>query len=274
MIVVAQGQWTCCCSMDYIRALQIIIINSRRKLNITSFRGSGPDSCHQTSNNLTGVLHMLAHTVLSSSLYSGIHINSFHLEVWSNPSVSILSHNVHFPNTLVLSRHSCPIWQVFFTYKWMCTFAASTSQNVTSNTPRKKPKEWPPCLAMQHNSFSKTILQGTLMGGQYCGWQRKCWVDNIKEWFSLPHARIAHKGLLQKRLEEDLCWIISHAPTPRRPSWWHIGEGTELNWLFLHVHVCFTELLVSVFFLSIYLECDWRWMLRYAALFQQYKCTL
>ena len=225
MIVVAQGQWTCCCSMDYIRALQIIIINSRRKLNITSFRGSGPDSCHQTSNNLTGVLHMLAHTVLSSSLYSGIHINSFHLEVWSNPSVSILSHNVHFPNTLVLSRHSCPIWQVFFTYKWMCTFAASTSQNVTSNTPRKKPKEWPPCLAMQHNSFSKTILQGTLMGGQYCGWQRKCWVDNIR--VNVPaHTKITHNGLLRKRLEEHVCWIVSCVPP--WPNW--SRDSTELNY--------------------------------------------
>ena len=31
------------------------------------------------------------------------------------------------------------------------------------------------------------------------------------------HARTAHKGLLQKRLEEDLSWIIHHVP--RRPNW-------------------------------------------------------
>ena len=30
------------------------------------------------------------------------------------------------------------------------------------------------------------------------------------------HARTAHKGLLQKRLEEDLCRIVPHVP--RRPS--------------------------------------------------------
>ena len=33
----------------------------------------------------------------------------------------------------------------------------------------------------RHDSLSKTILQGTLEGGQCYGWQRKCWADNIKE---------------------------------------------------------------------------------------------
>ena len=37
-----------------------------------------------------------------------------------------------------------------------------------------------------HNSLSKTILQGTLEGGGHHGQQRKCWMDNIKEWTSLP----------------------------------------------------------------------------------------
>ena len=35
------------------------------------------------------------------------------------------------------------------------------------------------------------------------------------------HARIAHKGLLQKRPEEDLYWIVPHPPPPtptRRPN--------------------------------------------------------
>ena len=36
------------------------------------------------------------------------------------------------------------------------------------------------------NSLSKTIFQGTLEGGQHYGWHRKCWLDNIKEWTSLP----------------------------------------------------------------------------------------
>ena len=37
----------------------------------------------------------------------------------------------------------------------------------------------------RHDSFSKTILQGTLDGGQSQGQQRKCWMD-IKDWRSLP----------------------------------------------------------------------------------------
>ena len=34
----------------------------------------------------------------------------------------------------------------------------------------------------RHGSLSKTILQGSLEGGQRRGQQRKCWTDNIKEW--------------------------------------------------------------------------------------------
>ena len=54
-----------------------------------------------------------------------------------------------------------------------------------------------------HDSLSKTTLQGTLEGWRCCGRQRKYWMDNIKE--SSAHARTAHKGHLQKRLEQDLC---------------------------------------------------------------------
>ena len=56
----------------------------------------------------------------------------------------------------------------------------------------------------RHDSLSKTILQGTLEGGRRCGRQRKCWMNNIR--VDMPvHARAVHKGLLQKRLEEDIC---------------------------------------------------------------------
>ena len=36
------------------------------------------------------------------------------------------------------------------------------------------------------DSLSKSILQGTLEGGRRCGWHRKYWMNNIKEWTSLP----------------------------------------------------------------------------------------
>ena len=54
----------------------------------------------------------------------------------------------------------------------------------------------------RHESLSETILQGTLESGRRRGRQRKCWMDNTKVW--TVHARTAHIGLLQKRLEEDL----------------------------------------------------------------------
>ena len=41
----------------------------------------------------------------------------------------------------------------------------------------------------RHDSLSKTILRGTLEGGRRRGWQTKCWMDNIKEWTSLPMRR-------------------------------------------------------------------------------------
>ena len=42
------------------------------------------------------------------------------------------------------------------------------------------------------------------------------------------HARTAHKGLLQKRLEKDLFEIVLHATSPP-PPYDRIGKGTELN---------------------------------------------
>ena len=43
-----------------------------------------------------------------------------------------------------------------------------------------------PRLVIRHDSLSETILQDTLEGGRRRGRQRKCWMDNIKEWTSLP----------------------------------------------------------------------------------------
>ena len=56
------------------------------------------------------------------------------------------------------------------------------------------------------DSLSKDILQSTLKGGWCRGWQRKCWMDKTNEWTCLPMP----DGLLQRRLEESLGWIIYH----------------------------------------------------------------
>ena len=42
--------------------------------------------------------------------------------------------------------------------------------------------------ATRHDSLSKTVLQGTLQCGRHPGRQRKCWMDNVKEWFSLSNG--------------------------------------------------------------------------------------
>ena len=69
---------------------------------------------------------------------------------------------------------------------------------------------------VHYDSLSKSILQDTLKGGQQHGWQRKCQMDIVKEWTSLPMPELLtmalHKKHTQKRLEEDLCWIIHHVP--------------------------------------------------------------
>ena len=38
----------------------------------------------------------------------------------------------------------------------------------------------------RHDSLSKIILQGTLEGGRHRGRHRKCWMNNVKQWTSLP----------------------------------------------------------------------------------------
>ena len=54
----------------------------------------------------------------------------------------------------------------------------------------------------RHDSLYKTIRHGTLEGGRRRGRQRKCWMDSIKEWTSLP---MPETGLLARGLEEELC---------------------------------------------------------------------
>ena len=57
----------------------------------------------------------------------------------------------------------------------------------------------------RHDSLSKTILHGNL-GGWATPWSAEEMLDEQHQRVDIPaHARTAHKNLLQKRLEEDLC---------------------------------------------------------------------
>ena len=51
------------------------------------------------------------------------------------------------------------------------------------------------------------------LGGWMMLWSAEQMLDWQHERVDLPaHARTAHEGPLQKRLEENLCWIIPHVP--------------------------------------------------------------
>ena len=86
-----------------------------------------------------------------------------------------------------------------------------------------------------HNSFSETTLKGTLEGSCRRGREKKSWMDNTKEWTSLPMPELLTKASLQKRLEEDLCWIVPHVPSTTQ-------SVKGLNWteLILRVIPIFT----------------------------------
>ena len=50
----------------------------------------------------------------------------------------------------------------------------------------------------RHDSLSKTIPQGILEVGRRFGRHRKCWMDNIKEWTSLPVPELLTRTFCQK----------------------------------------------------------------------------
>ena len=65
-----------------------------------------------------------------------------------------------------------------------------------------------------HSSLSKTILQCTLEGGWCCGWLRKCWMDNIKEWTYLPMPKLPTMASCRKS------WKRISAESSLASAWW------------------------------------------------------
>ena len=52
------------------------------------------------------------------------------------------------------------------------------------------------------------------LGGWATPWSAEEMLDEQRQRVDIPaHARTAHKGLQQKRLEKDLCWIVPHVPS-------------------------------------------------------------
>ena len=56
----------------------------------------------------------------------------------------------------------------------------------------------------RHDSLTKAILQGTFKGRRCHGQQRKCWMDDIKEWTSLPMPDLLTRASCRKYWK-DLC---------------------------------------------------------------------
>ena len=78
-----------------------------------------------------------------------------------------------------------------------------------------------------HDSLSKTILPCALDGGRRLGQQRKCWMDNIKEWTSLPRPELLTRTFCRKdwkRISAESSLLC-----PQRPS--QSRDWTELNWV-------------------------------------------
>ena len=72
----------------------------------------------------------------------------------------------------------------------------------------------------RHDSLSKSILSAPWRVGHV-------WMYNLtKSGRPFAYVTTTHDGLPQKRLEEDLCWIVPHVP--RRLS--RSRDWTELNW--------------------------------------------
>ena len=81
-----------------------------------------------------------------------------------------------------------------------------------------------------HNSLSNTIPQGTLDGGWCHGWQRKCWMVNIKAWTSLPMQEMFTRASCRKdgkRISAELSLMSPSSSTPHPPK---TQSVKGLNW--------------------------------------------
>ena len=94
------------------------------------------------------------------------------------------------------------------------------------------------------DSLSKTSLQSTLEGGQRHGWQRKCWMDNVKEWTSLPMPKLLKKAPEERTERGSLLNCLSRLPNDP------IGHGTELNWTETDIYERLARMELITYFLK------------------------
>ena len=113
----------------------------------------------------------------------------------------------------------------------------------------------------RHDSLSKTILRGTLEAGRCRVRQRKCWMDNIKEWTSLPMPELLTRASCRKdrkRISAELSIMSprrlnrsSSLMSPRRPN--RSRDWTEQNWTVLRRSTSFGLIRLDLLLRSLHL---------------------
>ena len=77
------------------------------------------------------------------------------------------------------------------------------------------------------------------LGGWATPWSAEDMLDGQHQRVNITvHARAAHNGLLQKRLEENLCWIVSHFPlttsSVKGLNWTGVSPDLYTLWMFIY----------------------------------------
>ena len=75
----------------------------------------------------------------------------------------------------------------------------------------------------------KPSLRTPLEGGRRRGQQRKCWMDNIKEWTSLPMPELLTTASCREKTGRGSLLNRPSCPTPPPASDDPIGQRTKLN---------------------------------------------
>ena len=83
-------------------------------------------------------------------------------------------------------------------------------------------------MSTSHNSLPKTIFPGTLKHGLCHGQKRECWMDNIKEWMSLPMPKLLMMASHRKDWK-SISAESSLMSCPHPPPVTQLLKATELN---------------------------------------------
>ena len=100
-------------------------------------------------------------------------------------------------------------------YVWEKIKSITCHQETIITTIKRRKMAWFGHV-VRHDTLTKTILQGTIEGGRRRGRQRKCWLDNIKEWTGMKlHELLA--AAQNRQIWRSLSFDVSMR-SPQRPQ--------------------------------------------------------